>query len=98
MIQDVLARPDEAVEALLAVQHRRKAEVELDCWRFEHQYRNACRRTIKSAESQTIAILLVASTAITDRNSDETEAFVGRCVNFDVEDSYVLLALLLWSI
>jgi len=59
---------------------------------------NACKRTIKSAGSQTIAVLLVASTAVADRDADETETFIGWCVDFDVEDSCVLLALLLWSI
>jgi len=30
MVQDVFARPDEAIEALLAVQHGREAEIEFD--------------------------------------------------------------------
>ena len=43
---------------------------------------------------QTVAVLLVASTAIADGDTDEPEAFVCRCVDFDVEDTYMLLVLL----
>jgi len=46
---------------------------------------------MKDMRLQTIAVLLVASPAVTNGDADETETFVGRCVDFDVEDSYILL-------
>jgi hypothetical protein len=42
---------------------------------------------MKGVTKHTIAVLLVASTAVADRDADETQTFVGRCVDFDVEDT-----------